>query len=47
VHTWYHKHHVLGEPEHIMNARLVLAKSARIVIANGLSVLGISAPERM
>jgi arginyl-tRNA synthetase len=47
VHTWYHKHHVLGEPEHIMKARLVLAKSARIVIANGLAVLGISAPERM
>jgi arginyl-tRNA synthetase len=47
VHTWYHKHHVLNEPEHIMRARLVLAKSARIVIANALSVLGISAPERM
>ncbi len=47
VHTWYHKHHVLGEPDHIMHARLVLAKSARIVIANALSVLGISAPERM
>ena len=47
VHTWYHKHHVLNEPEHIMHARLVLAKSARIVIANALAVLGISAPERM
>jgi arginyl-tRNA synthetase len=47
VHTWYHKHHVLNEPEHIMRARLVLAKSARIVIANALGVLGISAPERM
>jgi arginyl-tRNA synthetase len=47
VHTWYHKHHVLNEPEHIMHARLVLAKSARIVIANALGVLGISAPERM
>jgi arginyl-tRNA synthetase len=47
VHTWYHKHHVLGEPDHIMHARLVLAKSARIVIANALGVLGISAPERM
>jgi arginyl-tRNA synthetase len=47
VHTWYHKHHVLGEPDHIMHARLVLAKSARIVIANALAVLGISAPERM
>ena len=20
VHTWYHKHHVLNEPEHIMRA---------------------------
>ena len=47
VHTWYHKHHVLNEPEHIMHARLVLAKSARIVIANALAVLGITAPERM
>ena len=47
VHTWYHKHHVLNEPEHIMHARLVLAKAARIVLANGLGVLGISAPERM
>ena len=47
VHTWYHKHHVLNEPEHIMHARLLLAKAARIVIANGLAVLGISAPERM
>jgi arginyl-tRNA synthetase len=47
VHTWYHKHHVLNEPEHIMHARLVLAKSARIVIANALGVLGITAPERM
>jgi arginyl-tRNA synthetase len=47
VHTWYHKHHVLGEPDHIMHARLVLAKAARIVLVNALSVLGISAPERM
>jgi arginyl-tRNA synthetase len=47
VHTWYHKHHVLNEPEHIMHARLVLAKAARLVLANGLGVLGISAPERM
>jgi arginyl-tRNA synthetase len=47
VHTWYHKHHVLNEPEQIMHARLVLARAARMVIANGLAVLGISAPERM
>ena len=47
VHVWYHKHHVLNEPEHITKARLVLAKAARQVLANGLALLGISAPERM
>lgn len=47
VHGWYHKHHVLGEAEHVLRARLALAKSARQVLANGLALLGISAPERM
>ncbi|MBX9927683.1 MAG: arginine--tRNA ligase [Gemmatimonadaceae bacterium] len=47
VHTWYHKHHVLGEPAEIQQARLVLARSARIVLANALALLGLSAPERM
>jgi len=47
VHLWYHKAHVLNEPESIMRARLVLARAAQIVLRNGLAVLGISAPERM
>jgi arginyl-tRNA synthetase len=47
VHLWYHKAHVLNEPEPITKARLVLAKASRIVIKNGLSLLGISAPDRM
>ena len=47
THLWYHKHHVLNEPERITSARLVLAKAARIVLRNGLALLGISAPERM
>ncbi|HXT48770.1 MAG TPA: arginine--tRNA ligase [Gemmatimonadaceae bacterium] len=47
VHLWYHKHHVLGEPPRIMNARLFLALASRIVLRNGLAVLGIDAPERM
>ena len=47
VHTWYHKCHVLGEEPRIMQARLALAKAARITLANGLGLLGISAPERM
>jgi arginyl-tRNA synthetase len=47
VHLWYHKAHVLNEPEPIMRARLVLARAAQIVLRNGLDILGISAPERM
>jgi arginyl-tRNA synthetase len=47
THLWYHKAHVLNEPEEIMKARLVLARAAQIVLKNGLSMLGISAPERM
>jgi arginyl-tRNA synthetase len=47
AHTWYHKHHVLGEPEPVRSARLVLARATQVVLANGLTLLGISAPERM
>jgi arginyl-tRNA synthetase len=47
AHLWYHKHHVLGEPEPILTARLGLARAAQIVIRNGLTMLGITAPERM
>ena len=47
THLWYHKHHVLGEPERISRARLALARAAQIVLRNGLTILGISAPERM
>ena len=45
--SWYHKAHVLNEPEPIMRARLVLARAAQIVLRNGLTMLGITAPERM
>ncbi|MBY0489228.1 MAG: arginine--tRNA ligase [Gemmatimonadaceae bacterium] len=47
AHTWYHKHHVLGEPEAITQARLVLARATQLGIAAGLRILGLSAPERM
>jgi arginyl-tRNA synthetase len=47
AHLWYHKHHVLGEADGVMNARLALARAAQIVIRNGLRILGISTPERM
>ena len=45
AHAWYHKYRVLGEPEEA--ARLVLARAVKQVLANGLSLLGIRAPERM
>jgi arginyl-tRNA synthetase len=47
VHLWYHKAHVLNEPEPVTRARLLLARAAQIVLRNGLTLLGISAPERM
>jgi arginyl-tRNA synthetase len=45
AHAWYHKYRVLGEPEEA--ARLVLAAAVRQVLANGLHLLGIGAPDRM
>jgi arginyl-tRNA synthetase len=45
AHAWYHKYRVLGEPEE--TARLVLAAAVRRVLAHGLHLLGISAPDRM
>jgi arginyl-tRNA synthetase len=47
VHNWYHKYRVLEAPPGQREARLALARAAQIVLRNGLTVLGISAPERM
>jgi arginyl-tRNA synthetase len=47
AHGWYHKCRVLGEPPPTEAARLALARAARIVLGNGLSLLGITAPDRM
>jgi arginyl-tRNA synthetase len=47
IHQWYHKAHVLNEPDEIMRARLVLARASQLVLRNGLELLGITAPERM
>jgi arginyl-tRNA synthetase len=45
AHAWYHKYRVLGEPEEA--ARLLLARAVRQVLANGLTLVGITAPDRM
>jgi arginyl-tRNA synthetase len=49
VHAWYHHTRAVGAPEGqaTEGARLLLARAARIVLANGLALLGISAPDRM
>jgi arginyl-tRNA synthetase len=49
VHAWYHHTRVVGAPEGpaTEHARLLLARAAQTVLANALSVLGISAPNRM
>ncbi len=45
THAWYHKYRVLEELEEA--ARLVLARAVRQVLANGLSLMGVGAPDRM
>jgi arginyl-tRNA synthetase len=47
IHGWYHRTRTVGEAPDVEQARLLLARSARIVLANGLSLLGLSAPDRM
>ncbi len=49
VHAWYHHTRAVGAPEGAATeqARLLLARAARIVLANGLTMLGITAPDRM
>ena len=46
-HTWYHGTQVLVADDAERNAKLTLACAARQVLANGLNVLGVSAPEKM
>lgn len=46
--TFYHKHQVLkAEDKATRQARLLLIKAVQIVLANGLALLGIEAPEKM
>ena len=46
-HAFYNAERVLVDNEAERNARLALCMAARRVLANGLEVLGVSAPERM
>jgi arginyl-tRNA synthetase len=46
-HTFYHDCRIIGAEDNLLQARLKLAEATRIALKNGLSILGISAPERM
>jgi arginyl-tRNA synthetase len=46
-HTYYNAHPFISAQEDKRHARLVLIDAVRQVIANGLTLLGVSAPERM
>ena len=46
-HTWYANTPVLVEDADLRDARLALALAVRQALANGLDLLGVSAPERM
>jgi arginyl-tRNA synthetase len=46
-HVFYHNCRIIGEENRIMAARLRLAECVRFAIKNGLTILGISAPEKM
>lgn len=46
-HAWYNAERVLVDDQALQLARLRLADATRQVIANGLELLGVSAPQRM
>ena len=46
-HKFYDQHRVIGEDTNLSSERLALANATKIVLANGLRLLGLSTPERM
>lgn len=46
-HSYYNAHQVGVDDENLRNARLNLSKATKIILANGLKLLGASAPESM
>jgi len=47
LHTYYNAERFLVDDPKVRDARLALVAATRQVLANGLAVLGVSAPERM
>ena len=47
LHSYYNSTQIAVEDQALSAARLVLLDAVRVVLANGLTLLGVSAPERM
>ncbi len=47
LHTYYNAHHFIVEDQGLRNSRIMLISAARQIFANGLALLGVSAPEEM
>jgi arginyl-tRNA synthetase len=47
LHTYYNAERFLVDDDELQRARLALVAATRQVLANGLAILGVSAPERM
>ena len=45
--TFYHACRVVGDDAAVTRARLHLCEATRVVVRNGLDLMGVSAPERM
>ena len=46
-HTLYNAHQFILDDAPLRDARLLLCDATKTVIANGLDILGVSAPDRM
>jgi arginyl-tRNA synthetase len=46
-HAYYYKHKIISDNNRLTLARLSLCKGVKIVLEEGLEILGVSAPERM
>jgi arginyl-tRNA synthetase len=46
-HKFYTECRIVGSPQELAQARIALAVAVKTVIKNGLTILGVSAPEKM
>ncbi|NOZ57727.1 MAG: arginine--tRNA ligase [Calditrichaeota bacterium] len=46
-HRFYHEHRVVSDDADLTAARLELTRAVRVVLANGLKMMNVTAPERM